>query len=73
MAIIDERIVSLIFDNSKFNKNVDDSVKKMDELKQGLDFKGVEKGIESLQQSVSGISSKFTAFGVAGFTAIFVT
>ena len=30
--VIDEKLVSLIFDNSKFNGNVDDSVKKIDEL-----------------------------------------
>lgn len=70
MAVIDERIVSLIFDNSKFNNNVDDSVKKMDELKKGLDFKGVEAGLQVLQDSVGKMSSKFSAFGVAGFTAI---
>lgn len=68
--VIDERLVSLVFDNSKFNGNVDDSVKKIDELKKGLDFTGVEKGLEVLQSSVSGISGKFSTFGIAGITAI---
>lgn len=79
---IDERVVSMRFDNSKFEKNAKDSISTLDKLKQSLDFKGASKGLEDVDKAakkvdVSGISkgvekvqAKFSALEIMAVTAL---
>ena len=45
---IDERIVSMQFDNRQFESNVQTSLGTIDKLKQSLNFKSASKGLEEL-------------------------
>ena len=46
---IDEKVVSMEFDNSKFEGNVKTTMSTLDRLKQSLNFKGASKGLESIE------------------------
>ena len=46
---IDEKVVSMEFDNSKFEGNVKTTMSTLDKLKQSLNFKGASKGLESIE------------------------
>jgi tape measure domain-containing protein len=50
---IDERIVAMYFDNEQFEKNARQSMKTLDELKQGLDFEGVGESFQQVQKMTS--------------------
>ena len=79
---IDERVVSMKFDNKDFEKNVSTSLSTLDKLKQALSFKGASKGIEEVQSSINGIrldalnqaidtiNSRFSNLGIIGMTAL---
>ena len=82
---IDERVVSMKFDNSNFEKNVKTSMSTLDKLKQSLHFKGATKGLEDVNSAankvntsgLSGLGSgieavrlKFSALQVVGVTAL---
>nr|DAV24891.1 MAG TPA: tail tape measure [Bacteriophage sp.] len=79
---IDERVVELDFDNSKFEKNVSQTMSTLEKLKQKLNFKGVDKGLEEiskatqnvkmdgLESSVDSLRAKFSALDVVGVTAL---
>ena len=45
---IDEKVVSMKFDNASFEKNVQTSLKTLDNLKNGLDMKEAAKGFEGI-------------------------
>ena len=51
---IDERIVAAKFDASDFEKGVDKTIKKLDELKKELNLKDATKGVEELAETVDG-------------------
>lgn len=71
---IDERVVSMQFDNKDFEKNVEQSLNTVDKLKKSLDFQGVGKGLEELNEntkkmnfnglasSIETVKMKFSAF-----------
>ena len=70
---VEERIVAAKFDSSDFEKGVDKTVKKLDELKQSLNLKDSEKTIaelsekttkatESMNESITKLSERFTTF-----------
>ena len=79
---IDERVVEMTFDNKDFEKNVATSMSTIDKLKAALNFKGAEKGLNSINSAaknvnLSGVSDavdkvrvKFDALQVAGTTAL---
>ena len=81
MAGIDDAIVSITFDNSKFEQRVSETIRSLDKLRNNLNFSS-SKPFANLQRSadgfnlnvmtrgISAIASKFTALGVVGFTAI---
>ena len=46
---IDEKVVSMQFDNSKFEGNVKTTMSTLDKLKQSLNFKGATKGLENME------------------------
>lgn len=83
--VIDEKIVSLELQNQEFERNAKTSLGTIAKLKQGLNFKGVDKGIESINVSanklnknglgiigntVDGIKVKFSAMEVMAVTAL---
>jgi len=52
---IDERVVSMQFDNKNFEKNVSQSMSTLDQLKEKLNFKGASKGLDELNGSMKGL------------------
>ena len=79
---IDERVVSMEFDNSRFEKNVATSMGTLDRLKKALNFKGASDGLDkmssaikkvdfsSMGSSVETIKAKFSALDVVAVTAL---
>lgn len=79
---IDEKVVSMKFDNAKFEENANQSMSTLDRLKNALKFEGASKGLESISAAASNIkmdgvstacetaSSKFSALEVVAITAL---
>lgn len=79
---IDERIVSMSFDNKNFEKNVSQSIGTLDKLKSALDFtkadsslKDISKtasafNLNGISESITKVQEKFSALEVAGITAL---
>lgn len=80
--VIDNRVVEMEFDNSRFERNVSTSISTLDKLKAALRLDGASKGLESIENTsrnfnlagigtaVETISSKFTLMGMIGVTAL---
>lgn len=69
MSSIDERIVSMQFDNQAFEKNVGtslDSLKKLESSVDGLNGLNTDK----LADQISNISDRFNVLGIIGMTAL---
>ena len=45
---VDERVVSMQFDNKRFESNVQTTLNTLDKLKQSLNLKGATKGLEEI-------------------------
>lgn len=56
MPDIDERIVSMKFDNAQFEKGVSTSLSSLDKLKNSLSFKGVEKGFDNISNAAKNLN-----------------
>ena len=79
---VEERIVSMQFNNANFEKNVNQSMSTLEKLKQSLSFKGGTKGLEnvsaaaknvnfsSMQSGIDAVTSHFSALEVMGVTAL---
>ena len=79
---IDERVVSMQFDNKQFESNVKTSLGTIDKLKQSLKFDGAAKGFENistasnkvnmnpLSNAVESVKVKFSALEVMAVTAL---
>ena len=79
---VDERVVSMQFDNKHFEKNVQQSMSTLDKLKAKLNFSGSAKGLQEINTAASkvnfsGMSSgidavhaKFSALQVMGVTTL---
>lgn len=79
---VDERVVSMEFDNSNFEKNVKGSMSTLERLKEALNFKGASKGLEaidaaskkvnfsSMSNAVDQIGVKFSSMQVIATTAL---
>lgn len=79
---IDERVVSMEFDNKNFESNIKTSMNTLERLKQALQFKDAGKGFDNINKSASrvnlnGIGSaveqvkvKFSALQVVATTAL---
>lgn len=82
MGSIEERVVSMKFDNAQFQNGVADSLNSISKLKTGLNFEGATKGLEAIDDSTKrvnfdGLSSgveavrvKFSALQIAAVTAL---
>ena len=79
---IDEKIVSMQFDNSKFESNAQQSISTLDKLKEALKFDKASEGLENVSRAAGNIkmdgvsdacevvSAKFSALQVAAITAL---
>ena len=79
---IDERVVSMRFDNKNFESNVQTSLSTIDKLKQSLKFGDSARGLENigdaagkvnmspLASAVEGVKVKFSALQVMAITAL---
>ena len=74
---IDDRVVQMEFDNSKFESNVKTTMSTLDKLKQALNFKGVQDGAEksasnisTLGSAVQTVGARFSSLEVIGITAL---
>ena len=79
---VDERVVSMQFDNEHFERNVKTTMSTLDRLKQSLNLSGSAKGLEnigtaaknvnmsSLGNAVETVRTKFSALEVMGVTAL---
>lgn len=79
---VDERVVSMQFDNKNFEKNVQTSLSTLDKLKRSLHLPGAAKGLEEVNSTVKGmnmgplgqaveaVGMKFSAMQVVAATAL---
>lgn len=79
---VDERVVSIQFDNKNFERNVQTSMNTLDKLKQSLKLGDASKGLDNinstakkfdishLNNGVETIKAKFSALEVMGVTAL---
>ncbi len=79
---VDERVVSMKFDNKQFEQNVKTSMSTLEKLKQSLNFKDSAKGLENVSNAakkfdispmsngVETVKAKFSALQIIGVTAL---
>lgn len=79
---VDNRVVSMEFENAKFEKNVSTSQKTLSKLKEMLNFKDAGKGFESIdkasgkvnfsamEKALETVSSRFSNLGIIGMTVL---
>ena len=68
---IDERVVSMQFDNKNFEKNVDTSLKTLDKLKERLKFNGATKGLEQVSSAATSVRSTLESSEYAAYKSGF--
>lgn len=79
---VDERVVSMEFDNKQFEKNISTTMSSLEKFNKTLDMTGASKGLENvadatkkidmsgLSSAVETVRSKFSALEVIGVTAL---
>lgn len=79
---VDERVVSMEFDNRNFESNVKTSMSTLDKLKRALKLDGAVKGLENVDSAakkltfspltgaIETVNAKFSAMQVIGMTAL---
>lgn len=79
---IDERVVSMRFDNKDFEKNASETISTLDKLKKALSFNGAATGLNEVKNSMGGfnmnplleavnnINDRFSTMGIIGMTAL---
>ena len=79
---IDEKVVSMQFDNAQFERNVRTSIGTLDKLKQSLNLEGAAKGLENVNSAAKGFSlapltngietvkAKFSALEIMAMTTL---
>ena len=68
---VDERVVEMRFDNSKFESNVQQSMSTLDKLKQSLNLTGSAKGLENINTAAKNVDMNTLAGGVETVRARF--
>ena len=71
MALIDEEIVRMKFENADFNNDIQDSISSIDELDEKLDDLSDNKGLKGLEEETEQVSIKFDALRIAVETAVY--
>lgn len=84
-TIIDERIVKMVFNNDKFDGNIEAAIAALDKLTAKLKdvssvnalstalsnaFSGTNRSLNDVKDNVSSISERFTNLGIIGVTAL---
>lgn len=81
-TVIEEKVVSMEFDNQHFEKNVKTSMSTIDKLKQKLNFGGMANGLQGLgdvakkidmgplSDGIETVRAKFSAMQIMGITAL---
>ena len=70
---IDERVVSMQFDNKKFEANVSTTMNTLDKLKQKLKMDGASKGLENVEKSIKKFDASAITKGMEKAQASFST
>lgn len=68
--VVDERVVSMQFDNKHFESNVKTSMSTLDKLKHALRLDGATKGLNNMDGAVENVRARFSALQVMGVTAL---
>lgn len=66
---VDDRVVSLEFDNKNFESNVKESMSTLDKLKEKLSFKGASDGIEELEKASNKVDFSNLESGIDKITS----
>jgi tape measure domain-containing protein len=72
MATVDNKVVSLEFNNSRFNSNVQSTMSALDKLKEKLAFKGGVKGFEDINKAAGQVKVDTISRGIEGVSAGFI-
>ena len=79
---VDERVVEMDFDNSKFEKNVRTTMSTLDKFKKALNLDGASKGLNDINEAansvdfssiasgVEALEKRFSTMGIVGMTII---
>lgn len=79
---VDQRVVEMVFDNQRFEKNIQTSLSSIDKLKRSLNLEGAAKGLETvnsaaqkcnmtpLTNAVETVRVKFSALEVMALTCL---
>lgn len=82
MSSVDNRIVNMQFNNTRFQKNAKDTISVLDKLKKGLNLDSATRSLENLKKTgdsfslagiakgVDSIAGKFSTLGIVGVTAL---
>jgi tape measure domain-containing protein len=82
MASVDERVVRMEFDNSSFEKKIDQTLTSLGQLDKALKMEGASKGLADVSaaadkfhlggmtDAIQGVSNKFLALSTIGITAL---
>ena len=65
-----EEVVKMTFDNAGFEKNIKESQKSIEDLRNSINMDGSAKALSIIQNSVDQLNGRFSALGIAGMTAI---
>lgn len=67
---IEERVVSMQFDNADFERNANASIRTLDKLDNQLKLSEGVKGLSNIETAVERVSNRFSTFGIVGATVI---
>lgn len=67
---IEERVVSMQFNNSQFEKGIEQSQKSIQSLNKSLDTAGSTNGLGSITIALETVSGGFSTLGAIGFTVL---
>lgn len=82
MAEVDNKVVSITFDNASFERKMNETIASLDRLRASLDLAGAKKGLTELSEtgnkfnldtmntSIEGTSAKFIAMTTVGIQAL---
>lgn len=82
MPSVDNRVVSMQFDNARFEQKLADTMKSLDKLKSGLDMAGAKNGLQEISaaadkfhmngmsNALDGISAKFLALSAVAVNVL---
>lgn len=67
---IDKKVVEMEFDNGQFEKNINQSMNSIDNLKRSLDFSGSYDSVSSIATNVQSLADRFSTLGIIGMRVI---